>query len=75
MTIHAEEEMDADGLSLFDVESAILTGKIVERQKDRASGEWKYLVRGRSIDGDESIVVVVKLGSTGKLVMLTVYVD
>lgn len=26
MTIHADEEADADGFSVFDVESAILTG-------------------------------------------------
>lgn len=46
MTIHAEEEMDEDSLSIFDVERAILTGDIIERQKDRETGEWKYLVRG-----------------------------
>ena len=32
MTIHAEEEMDSDDLSIFDVEQAILTGRIIERQ-------------------------------------------
>lgn len=31
MTIHAEEEMDSDDLSIFDVERAILTGRIIER--------------------------------------------
>jgi len=41
MTIHAEEEMDEDGLSIFDVERAILTGDIIERQKDRETEEWK----------------------------------
>ncbi len=39
MTVHAEEEMDADGLSIFDVENALLTGRIVERQIDRPKGE------------------------------------
>lgn len=33
MTLHAEEEMENDNLSIFDIENAILTGKIVERQK------------------------------------------
>ena len=46
MTVHADEEMDEDELSIFDVESAILSGKIVERQKDQSTGEWKYLVKG-----------------------------
>ena len=32
MTTHADEEADADDFSIFDVESAILTGQIVERQ-------------------------------------------
>jgi len=39
MTLHAEEEMNDDGLTIFDVERGILTGEIVERQKDHATGE------------------------------------
>ncbi|MGB8508403.1 MAG: DUF4258 domain-containing protein [Pyrinomonadaceae bacterium] len=74
MTIHAEEEMDGDGLTIFDVEHVIVTGQIVERQEDAETGEWKYLVRGRSIEGD-SAVVVSKLSLTGKLVIITVYVE
>ena len=35
MTTDADEEADADDFSLFDIESAILTGKIVERQRKR----------------------------------------
>lgn len=34
MTLHAEEEMDEDEFSIFDVESVILTGRIIERQKE-----------------------------------------
>jgi hypothetical protein len=44
MTLHAEEEMDSDDLSIFDVEHTILTGRIVERQKDNETSEWKYLI-------------------------------
>lgn len=49
MTLHAEEEMNDDLLGIFDVERAILTGTIVERQENHVSGEWKYLVSGESI--------------------------
>lgn len=49
MTLHAEDEMEADGLTVYDVESAILTGQIIERQKDRASAEWKYVVRSKPL--------------------------
>jgi len=39
MTLHAEEEMSDDELTIFDVERGILTGEIVERQKDAQTGE------------------------------------
>ena len=72
MTLHAEEEMDNDDLSIFDIERGILTGKIIERQKDRDSAEWKYLVEGKTLT-DDRVVVVAKLSTTDKLVMITVY--
>jgi hypothetical protein len=73
MTVHAEEQMASDNLSIFDVEHVILTGEITERQKDRDTGEWKYLVEGETIVGDLAVVVA-KLSITNKLVMITVYV-
>lgn len=72
MTLHAEDEMNDDEWSVFDVESGILTGEITERQRDKATGEWKYLVSGKTLIGDD-IVVVGKLSVTGKLVIITVY--
>jgi hypothetical protein len=75
MTLHAEEEMDDDGLSIFDVESGILTGTIIERQRDRARQEWKYLVQGETVAGNQVIVVVTKFGYSDKLIILTVYVE
>lgn len=61
MTLHAEEEMDEDGLSIFDIENCLLSGEIVERQKDQATAEWKYLVHGGTLGENEQIVVVTKL--------------
>lgn len=72
MTLHAEGEMDADGLTIFDVESVILTGQISERQRDRLPDEWKYLVSGQSLTG-AAVTVVTKLSPTGKLVFITVF--
>ena len=56
MTTHADEEADADDLSVFNVESAILTGKIVERQKEAETGEWKYVISGEAVDGRQMSV-------------------
>ena len=72
MTLHAEEEMEDDQLSIFDIERAILTGNITERQQDHQTSEWKYLVLGQSVHGIE-ITVVGKLSVTDKLVIITVY--
>ena len=72
MTLHAEEEMNDDDLSIFDIESGILTGKITERQKDKITSEWKFLVSGRSLAGDK-IAVITKLSPTGKLIIITVW--
>jgi len=72
ITIHADEEMDNDNLMLTDVEQAILTGEIIERQKDRTTAERKYRIQGYSTDGD-LIEVVVKLGLSGKIIIITVY--
>ena len=72
MTLHAEEEMDDDGLTIYDVERGILTSRVVERQKDQERGEWKYVLSGQSVRGSR-VGVVVKLGLTGKLVIITVW--
>ncbi len=72
MTIHAEEEMDDDRLTIFDIESVILTGAIIQRQTDNQTGEHKYLVKGKILDGHDSVVVS-KLSPKRKLVSITVY--
>ena len=40
VTIHAEEEISDDYLSIYDVENAINTGLILERQPDKVTGEY-----------------------------------
>jgi hypothetical protein len=72
MSIHGDEEMNEDSLTIYDVERCILAGKILERQKDKATAEWKYRINGQSLSGGE-VEVVVKLSPTGKLVIITVY--
>ena len=73
LTLHAEDEMAQDGLTSFDIEQVLLTGEIVKRQRDSQRGEWKYIVEGRTL-GSEIAVVVTKLASSRKLVIITVYV-
>ncbi len=72
MTVHAEEEMNFDEFTIFDVESAILTGTIIERQTDSETGEFKYVIEGQAI-AERSLGVVVKLSPIKKLVIITIY--
>jgi hypothetical protein len=72
VTLHAEEEMTEDGFGVLDLERGILSGRIIERQKDNVTAEWKYRILGKAVNG-KRIEVVVKLSITGKLVIITVY--
>ena len=75
MTTHADEEADADEFSVFDVESAILTGEIVERQRDTRSSEWKYVIAGLALDS-RRIRIVAKIGRSRRtLYIITAYAE
>ena len=72
VTLHAEEEKDAEELSIFDLESCILSGDITERQRDEYTKEWKYRIAGRGVSG-RKIEIISRIGSSGKLIIITVY--
>jgi len=72
ITEHARREMNEDLLTVYDIEHAILTGEILERQRDPKTLESKYRIRGRSL-ANEWIETIVKRTPTGKTVILTVY--
>jgi uncharacterized DUF497 family protein len=74
MTLHAVEEMDDDGLSVFDVEHITLTGEIIERQNDDQTHEDKYLIAGHTLSDDQAFVVT-KICPTEKFVIITVYLE
>ncbi|MDO8412257.1 MAG: DUF4258 domain-containing protein [Gallionellaceae bacterium] len=73
VSTHAAEELEDDNLSILDLESIILTGQIVERQRDVKTREIKNIVSGVTLDGSEAQAVI-KIGLTGKLIVITVYV-
>jgi hypothetical protein len=72
MTHHAVKETNEDDLTVYDVESCILTGKTTERRRDRDTKESKYRVRGKTIDGAD-IELIGKISSTDNLLIITVY--
>jgi len=72
VTVHADDEMSADDLTVYDLERIVLTGEIIERQRDAGTSECKYRIRGRDL-GDSVAEVVAKTSITGKVVFITVY--
>jgi hypothetical protein len=74
VSIHAAEELEDDNLTILDFENIILTGAIVERQRDRQTREVKYIVRGTTLSGVPAETVV-KIAPDGNLFALTVYCD
>ncbi len=71
---HAADELEDDQLSILDLESIVLTGQIVERQRDRQTRETKFVIQGGTLDGTAAEVVA-KVGHTGRLFIITVYVS
>jgi len=72
VSAHAADELEDDNLSILDLETIILMGQIVKRQRDRKTRETKYVIQGAAL-GAAAGEVVVKLGQGGKLIVITVY--
>jgi hypothetical protein len=72
MTVHAEEEMDEDDLTILDVERSILTGEIGHKQKDPETKEWEVSCEKPFAYTGHEVITVSKLAPTGKMVIITV---
>lgn len=74
VSTHAAEALEDDNLSILDLESLVLTGRIIEHQRDARTREVKVVVAGATLEG-AAAQAVVKVGATGRLVVITVYRD
>jgi len=70
LTEHADDEAQADGLDIYDVEQGLLSGKI----RRSWSKEGKYEIVGKALDG-RPIGVVCRITAGGKVRIITVYED
>jgi hypothetical protein len=71
---HAADELEDDELDILDLESIVLTGEIIERQKDHKTGEAKYVIRGATLTNVAGCVVA-KFDSVGRALIITVYLE
>ena len=74
VSTHAAEALEDDNLSILDLESLVLTGRIIEHQRDAKTRETKIVIAGATLDG-AAAEAVVKVGASGRLVVITVYLD
>lgn len=72
MSAHAMEEMAEDYLTIMDVETAILNGRVVRIEKDDPRGS-KYIVAGTALDRQTPVGVVGRFASSGRYLIVTVY--
>ncbi len=69
---HAEDELLDDRLSRFDVENAVLKGRIEKKLTEDFRGT-RYRIEGPSLDG-RRIHVVLRHTGNGDLIIITTYV-
>ena len=72
MTVHAFEEMAEDDLDVFDIEEAILNGRIVRTNKRDPRGT-KYTIEGLALDGITVVGIVGRFHATDRFLIITVY--
>jgi hypothetical protein len=72
VSVHAAEEMEDDGLTILDLENIILPASSSNDRKTAKPMKRKIVIRGVALDGREAEVVV-KVGLSGILYIITVY--
>jgi Domain of unknown function (DUF4258) len=69
---HAENELADDGFSDEDLETALLNGEIVQRERDNI-GRLKYVIEGTALGGRGLTAVVQRFQTRQIIVILTAY--
>ncbi len=72
MSAHAMEESAEDYLSIMDIETAILNGRVVRIEKDDPRGS-KYMVARTALDHQTPVGVVGRFATSGRYLIITVY--
>lgn len=72
MTAHATEEMAEDDLTILEIEHAVLSGRVVETQRDDPRGN-KHVIQGTAMDGSTLVGVVGRFPGREGYLIITVY--
>lgn len=72
LTAHAVAEMAEDRLGIFDIEHAVLTGRISKIEPDDPRGP-RYTIIGLAEDEETDVGVVGRFKETGIYLVITMY--
>ena len=72
LSIHVENELEDDGFTDQDLETAILNGAIVRRERDNI-GRPKYIIEGIALDGRGLTAVIQPFQIRQLVVIVTAY--
>jgi len=72
MTAHALEALAEDELDVIDLETAILTGRLIKSEKDDPRGT-RYTIHGVAADGTTRVAAVGRFTETGRYLIITAY--
>ena len=72
LSVHVENELEDDGFTDQDLETAILNGEIVRRERDNI-GRLKYVLEGTALDGRGLTAVVQPFQIRQLIVIVTTY--
>lgn len=75
VTAHCRRDsMPKRSVTFLDIENTLKTGHIIRDPVwDDRHGQWKYIVEGRDLDGDELSAVTVIFDEDFSLLVITVY--
>lgn len=72
LSAHVENELEDDGFTDQDLETALLNGAIVRRERDNI-GRSKYVIEGTALDGRGFTAVVQPFQIRQLVVIVTAY--
>jgi hypothetical protein len=72
MTFHAMEELAEDDLDVYDMEAAVLNGRIIRIETDDERGS-RYTIHGTTSNGRTLVGVVCRFARTDRVLIITVY--
>lgn len=68
-SLHAEERIEERGFTSRDVLYILSHGVIINSEYNAKAANWKYMLEGHGIDGEEGIVITAIISSSTQMII------